>query len=223
MNHLGFQFWGQVHVILCGKKALRSIFLRTLVGGYAEHVPDDAGGKEPSCQCRRSKRHRFDPWVGKIIWRRAWQPTPVFLPGESCGQSRLVGYSPVRRGLQRVRHDWINLARMHMLSMTREVGSGGHHMGAWREIIHYSLPVGLSASGFCLLHWHSNGWASSFLLHLQEITWCLEHYLPVEMTQDELVFAPSYLSSSPGHWIHYVLNLRIWKGVWSLWLCTGFF
>ena len=35
----------------------------------------------------------FDPWVGKIPWRRAWQPTPVFLPGESHGQRILVGYS----------------------------------------------------------------------------------------------------------------------------------
>ena len=39
-------------------------------------------------------RHRFDPWVGKIPWRRAWQPTPVFLPGESHGQRSLAGYSP---------------------------------------------------------------------------------------------------------------------------------
>ena len=39
-------------------------------------------------------RHRFDPWVGKILWRRKWQPTPVFLPGESCGQRNLAGYSP---------------------------------------------------------------------------------------------------------------------------------
>ena len=37
---------------------------------------------------------RFDPWVGKIPWRRAWQPTPVFLRGESDEQKRLVGYSP---------------------------------------------------------------------------------------------------------------------------------
>ena len=37
---------------------------------------------------------RFDPWVGKIPWRKAWQPTPVFLPGESHGQRSLVGYSP---------------------------------------------------------------------------------------------------------------------------------
>ena len=37
---------------------------------------------------------QFDPRVGKIPWRRAWQPTPVFLPGESHGQRSLVGYSP---------------------------------------------------------------------------------------------------------------------------------
>ena len=35
-----------------------------------------------------------EPWVGKIPWRRAWQPTPVFLPGESHGQRSLVSYSP---------------------------------------------------------------------------------------------------------------------------------
>ena len=46
-------------------------------------LPSGTSGKEPSCQCRRHKRDRFDPWVGKIPWRRAWQPTPVFLPGES--------------------------------------------------------------------------------------------------------------------------------------------
>ena len=39
-------------------------------------------------------RCRFDPWVGKIPWRRAWQPTPVFLPGESHGQRSLAGYDP---------------------------------------------------------------------------------------------------------------------------------
>ena len=35
-----------------------------------------------------------DPWVGKIPWKKAWQPTPVFLPGESHGQRSLVAYSP---------------------------------------------------------------------------------------------------------------------------------
>ena len=45
---------------------------------------------------------RLDHWVGKIPWRREWQPTPVFLPGESHGQRSLVGYNPW--GL-RVGHD----------------------------------------------------------------------------------------------------------------------
>ena len=48
-----------------------------------EGFPGGVSGKEPACQCRRRKRHRFDSWVRKIPWRRMWQPTPVFLPGES--------------------------------------------------------------------------------------------------------------------------------------------
>ena len=51
-------------------------------------------GEEPACKCRRHKRDGLDPWVGKIPWRRAWQPTPAFLPGDSHGQRSLVGYSP---------------------------------------------------------------------------------------------------------------------------------
>ena len=57
-------------------------------------LPGWLNGKEPACHCSRCKRHRFDPWVGKIPWRRKWQPTPVFLPGKSYGQRSLVGYSP---------------------------------------------------------------------------------------------------------------------------------
>ena len=43
-------------------------------------------GKKSTCQNRRCKRHRFDPWIGKIPWRRELLPTPVFLPGESHEQ-----------------------------------------------------------------------------------------------------------------------------------------
>ena len=57
--------------------------------------PGDASGKEHTYQCRTCKRLGFNPWVGKFPWRRAWQPTPVFLPGESCGQRSLAGYSPM--------------------------------------------------------------------------------------------------------------------------------
>ena len=44
--------------------------------------------------CLQCRRLGFDFWVGKIPWRREWQPTPVFLPGEIHGQKSLMGYSP---------------------------------------------------------------------------------------------------------------------------------
>ena len=44
--------------------------------------------------CLQCRRPGFDPGVREIPWRRAWQPTPVFLPGESHGQRNLAGYSP---------------------------------------------------------------------------------------------------------------------------------
>ena len=53
--------------------------------------------------CLECGRPGFDPWVGKIPWRRKWQPTPVLLPGKSHGQRSLVGYSPWGR---RVGHNW---------------------------------------------------------------------------------------------------------------------
>ena len=65
-----------------------------LTDSWAKGFPGGASGEEPSCQSRRHKRYRFDPWVRKIPWRRACQPTPVFLPGESQGQRNLVGYNP---------------------------------------------------------------------------------------------------------------------------------
>ena len=49
------------------------------------------------------RRHGFDPWVGKIPWRRAWQPTPVLLPGESPWTEVSGGLQST--GSHRVRHD----------------------------------------------------------------------------------------------------------------------
>ena len=63
------------------------------VEGSSRCLSRQLSGKEPACQCRRHKSHGFDPWLGKIPWRRKWQLTPVFLPGESHGQWSLVGYS----------------------------------------------------------------------------------------------------------------------------------
>ena len=66
-------------IILC------SILWASQVALVVKNPPVNAGGL---------KRHEFNPWDGKIPWRRAWQPTPVFLPGESHEQRSLVGYSP---------------------------------------------------------------------------------------------------------------------------------
>ena len=61
-------------------------------------------GKESTCQCRRLRKPQLvGPWGGKTPWRRTWQPTPVFLPGESHGQRGLEGCRPW--GRKGVRHD----------------------------------------------------------------------------------------------------------------------
>ena len=44
--------------------------------------------------CLQCRRPEFDPWVGKIPWRRVWLLTPVFWPGKAHGQKSLAGYSP---------------------------------------------------------------------------------------------------------------------------------
>ena len=68
-------------------------FLRLLLGklNFWMELPRLLCGKESVCQC---KRHGFNPWSGKIPWRRKWQLTPVFLPGEFHGQRCLADYSP---------------------------------------------------------------------------------------------------------------------------------
>jgi len=59
---------------------------------FKNGLPKWLRGKESVCQCRRHKRHGFDPGAGKIPWRRKWQPTAVFFPEESYEQRSLVGY-----------------------------------------------------------------------------------------------------------------------------------
>ena len=73
-----------------------------------EVFPGGVSGKEPTCQCRKPKIRGFDLWVGKIPWRRTWQPTSVFLLWQSHGQRSLAGYGPWGR---RVGHNWSNLAQ----------------------------------------------------------------------------------------------------------------
>ena len=70
-------------------------FLRSISNKSDEHQRGFLGGsvsKESTCNagdCLQCRRPGFDPWVGKIPWRRRWLPTPVFLPGKSHGQRSL--------------------------------------------------------------------------------------------------------------------------------------
>ena len=81
-------------------------------------IPGGASGKEPSCQSWRCRRCRFHSWIRKIRWRRAWQPTPVFLPGEFHGRSSLTGYSP-RNHKESDTIEAMQAARIHEVSLGR--------------------------------------------------------------------------------------------------------
>ena len=93
-------------------------------------LPTQLSGKESACQGRRFRRHRFNPWVRKIPWRRKWQPTPVFLPGESHGQRSLAAYSPWS---QWVGHD---LATEHANMLCRADGISSLSPSLWRMLNH---------------------------------------------------------------------------------------
>ena len=90
------------------------IFSFTIISMIQRSFPGGASGKEPAWQCGEHKRCGFDSWVRKIPWRRARQPTPVFLSGESHGQRSLVGYGPES---QTVGHNWSDLAHTHRCSV----------------------------------------------------------------------------------------------------------
>ena len=79
---------------------------------YLRGFPGGTSGKEPACQCRRCKRHKFDPWVRKIPWRRAWQPTPSCLKNPTDrGAWQAVVY--------RIAKSWTGLKQLTMQAHVR--------------------------------------------------------------------------------------------------------
>ena len=77
------------------------VYTRINIDAYALNggFPSGSAAKEPTCQCRRCKTSGYDPWVGKIPWRRKWQPTPVFFCEKSQGQRSVVGSQLGRKEL----------------------------------------------------------------------------------------------------------------------------
>ena len=89
------------------------------------------GSKESSCQCRRPG---FDPWVGKISWRRERLPTPVFLPcAEEPGGVQLVG-------LQRIGHGWATHTHTHTHTHTPE-GAVNRYLHIHTLAYYAGIPV----------------------------------------------------------------------------------
>ena len=137
--------------------------------------PGGASGKESACQCRRLG---FGPWVGKIPWRRKWQTTPVFLPGESHEQRSLVGCSPWRhKGLdttEQLNNKFRSTATVLFLSLSsmgtgsnsgmRRVGKYTGGLPGADCLINVEMRVGRNGPSVCLsalsrgfASWHSSG------------------------------------------------------------------
>ena len=127
-------------------------------------VPGGSDGKESACSV---EDWGSIPWVGKILWRREWQLTPVFLPGESQGQRSLAGYSP--RGCREL--EVTNITQQHLRTVTlRQFQVGERDNNNYRQgsISHDlpSLPGGLQLnlaagkSSFPSVHGTLQSWSS---------------------------------------------------------------
>ena len=117
--------------------------------------------KRPAGQCRRRKRCGFCPWIVKVPRTRAWQPAPVFLPGEFQGQGILVGYSPWG-------HKELDTTEQLTLSLW-EVAVACHGRGTKEQIC--LVPRQFDRSS----RWYiSSGWAYQFDLSLSSML-CLKY------------------------------------------------
>ena len=113
--------------------------------------PGGASGQEPACQRRRPERCELAPWVGKIPWRTAWQPTPGFSPGEPQAQRSLGGCSLCRHGesdtTEQLRttdssHPVLPLSHPHSLKCTEDMAPC--ESGLTRvDLPPYSITLGL--------------------------------------------------------------------------------
>ena len=121
-------------------------------------LPRWLSGKESACQCKSPRRRRFDPWVRKSPWRRKWQPTPIFLPGELHGQRSLAGYTLCGH---RVRRDWAHArtcARAHKHTHTHTHTHQTQYSrlensidsGAWPAAVHGVVSMGSQKVGQAL-------------------------------------------------------------------------
>ena len=149
-------------------------------------------GKESTC--RSTRRDEFDPWVGKIPWRRKRQTPPVFLPMKSYGQGSLAGCS--LWGCKRVRRDLVT-KRQPPLALQNTLGSIKHS-------------------------WKSNSCSSTLLLGMKKLKprklkWNF-HFQPLNNSKSCRLETPRMLAICKYpfkhiEWTHKGINSSIWKWV----------
>ena len=142
--------------------------LETLLPPVDNGLPQWLSGKESVCNVGRYRSCGFNPWVEKIPWKEAWQPTPVLLPGESHRQRSLAGYRPwgskESDTTEATEHKYtINSFRVH----SSQVYFGSKYFTEPQE---YSIP-----SNSCL---PTHSTAGSMVLFLEAILRRNKHLFP---------------------------------------------
>ena len=94
---------------------------------------------------KKSGRCRFDTWVGKFPCKREWQPTPVFLPGESHGQGEPGGLQSM--GSQRVGHNWATNTHTEQMGASNQLYFGSF-MAGWR--MRWCFPPWIGCGGLVI-------------------------------------------------------------------------
>ena len=128
-----------------------------------------SNAKEPACQCRRHKRCRFNPWVGKIPWKRAWQATPVFLldnpmdqgawSATLCGVTELVTTEVTEHRYAnllktKTPENLENCAELHyVLASIRHTLGGNKQCLVSLELFHMSSCLAWSVSPWLTYSW----------------------------------------------------------------------
>ena len=96
--------------------------------GFWSRLGDFPGGSDGISVCLQCRRPRLNPWVRKIPWRRKWQRTPIFLPGESHGWKSLAGYSPWSCKSRTRLSDFTFTFREEMLGVRSGRNGGGNQI-----------------------------------------------------------------------------------------------
>ena len=125
--------------------------------------PSDSSVENPPAVQEPQQKSWFDPWVGKILWKRKRQPTPVFLPGKSFAQRSLTGCSPW--GRRKIRHNLVTHTHTHPTSPSCQ---DSRHLQSTRvyslEVLPPALEQCFSALNLCrnsrsvLLKWKPWFW-----------------------------------------------------------------